>query len=483
MDLRIICFVLDRLVLAESAVLCVPLLMALAWGEASASAFLLTLFLAAVLGGVLAHCGKVKPEKLTAREGVAITGLGWALVTAVGMLPYLLGGYTSFLEGLFESISGFTGTGATVLEHLDSLLRSLLFWRSMTHWFGGLGIIVIFIALLPQSGQSTVYMYNAEATGPTKDRLVPHIKDMTAALFRIYLLLTVLCFFVYRLCGMDTVTAANHALSTIGAGGFSTYDDSARAFGSLWVEGWMSFFMVLAGVNFGLYYKVFRKGPGKLWKNTEFKAYLLILLLASAAIVWNLMDAMGYSPSAAVRYAVFQVTSLETTGFVSADYDQWPGFSKGVLLMLMMVGGCAGSTTSGLKVSRVVLLLKGSWNIVLSKASPRSVHVVRMNGHTVDPATIHRASAYFFLYISCITVFGLLMTADGLPLFDAMGISVSALGNIGPAFGIAGATCTYAALPVFTKCLLCLEMLLGRLEIYTLLVMLRPEFWRRRQPW
>lgn len=483
MNFRIVCYILGRLLMAEAIILLIPLFMAW-WGrEPSLTAFLLSLLAAAGIGGLLLWNGRVQVDQLTMREGIAITGLGWILAMALGMLPYVCGGYLGVLDALFESISGFTGTGATVMEQLADKPPSILFWRMMTHWFGGLGIIVIFIALLPQTGQSTVYMYNAETTGPTRERVLPRLRDMTKALFGIYLLFTFLAFWVYLFCGLTPMDALTHAMSTIGTGGFSTYDDNAMHFDSVPLEGWMTFFMILAGGNFGLYYRVWRKGPGVLRRNTEFKAYLAMEMMAMLLITLNLMDGMGLDPGQAFRYASFQVGSISTTGFVSADFDQWPGFSKGILLVLMICGGCAGSTAGGMKVSRMVLLVRNAWAIVHQKISPRRVVEVRMNGSKVDAEVLLRVGQFFFLYILFIVFWALLLTADGLSCFDAISISVTTMGSVGPAFGIAGATCTYAGLSVFAKSILCIAMLLGRLEMFTLLVMLSPDFWQKGSRW
>lgn len=483
MNFKIICFVLGRLVVAEACIMLIPLLMALYYQENNLITFVESLTACILLGGWLLKYGQTKASDLTMREGIAITGFGWVVATTLGMLPYLLGGYMNFLDALFESISGFTGTGATLFESLSVLPKSLLFWRMMTQWFGGLGIIVIFIALLPQSGQSTIYMYNAETTGPTRDRVLPRLRDMTKALFQMYLVFTLLACWIYMLCGLNLLDALSHAMSTIGGGGFSIYDDNAMHFNNAYLEGWMTFFMILAGGNFGLYYSICHKGIGVIRHNTEFKAYIGILIAAILLITINLAGAMGVSWGEAFRYASFQVGSLSTTGFVSADFDTWPGFSKGILMVLMICGGCAGSAAGGMKVSRVVLLVKNAWAIVHQKLSPRRVVEVHINGNKVSEDVILRAGQFFFLYMFFIAFWAFLLTADGIKVFDAIGISITTMGCVGPAFGIAGATCTYAELSDFAKSILCLAMLLGRLEMFTLLIMLTPDFWRKGNRW
>ena len=334
MDKRIIYYVLGRLVMAETITMLIPFAIALGNWESSVPGFAVALGLSASVGLVLQANGRKREKDLSMREGLAITGFGWALATSLGMLPYVCGGYLNALDAVFESISGFTGTGATVFNSLAGLPSSILFWRMMTHWFGGLGIIVIFIALLPQTGQSTVYMYNAETTGPTRERVLPRLRDMTKALFQMYMMFTVTAMVVYSFCGLSLYDAVTHAMSTIGTGGFSTYDDNAMHFDNIPLEGWMTFFMILAGGNFGLYYRIWHKGPGVIRHNSEFKAYIGIELAAMLLITGNLVSSMGVNPFEAFRYASFQVGSISTTGFVSADFDQWPGFSKGILLLL-----------------------------------------------------------------------------------------------------------------------------------------------------
>ena len=483
MDVRIVYYVLGRLVMAETVTMFIPFAMAIVNGENSIPGFAVAVGLSASVGLVLQSNGRQRHTDLSLREGIAITGFGWGLATSLGMLPYVCGGYLNALDALFESISGFTGTGATVFNTLEGLPQSILFWRMMTHWFGGLGIIVIFIALLPQTGQSTIYMYNAETTGPTDNRVLPRLRDMTKALFQMYMIFTLVATAVYMLCGLTLYEALTHAMSTIGAGGFSTYDESAMHFASPAFEWCMTFFMILAGGNFGLYYRIWQKGPGEIKRNSEFKAYLWILGIAVLLITLNLLVKMDFSLGASLRYAAFQVGSLSTTGFVSADFEQWPPFSKGIILLLMICGGCAGSTASGMKVVRVLLLLKNAWAVVHQKLSPRRVVEVRLNGSRVSEETLLRVGQFFFLYTFFIAFWALLLTLDGLTVFDAIGLSVSTMGNIGPAFGIAGATCTYAGLSVFSKSILCISMLLGRLELFTLLVMLTPDFWQKGNRW
>lgn len=482
MNIYTVNYILSRLSFAMAASLVIPLVLAIAANEPSRQAFMLSVLVSAFLGVGFRRYGK-PAEALTAREGIAITAFGWFTGTFLGMLPYLLGNYLGFLDALFESISGFTGTGATVFSSLGTLPYSILFWRMMTAWIGGLGIIVIFIALLPQSGASTIYMYNAEGGGPTMDRVMPRLRDMTIALFKIYLIFTAFTTGIFMLCGVDFSIAVTHAMSTIGTCGFSTYDDSTMHFHHLPFELWTALFMFLAGGSFSLYYRAWVKGPSVILRNTEFLTYLCIILVSILLIFLNLIVEMGLDFASAVRFAVFQVTSLSTTGFVSADFETWPTFSKLLLLILMMIGGCAGSTASGIKVARLILLVRNARTVILQKLNPHRVVDISLAGAHVDSAMLLRVGTFFFLYLAIIFVTAFLLTMDGLLPFDAIAVAVTTIGNIGPAFGIVSATSTYAPLSDFVKAVLCLSMLLGRLEIFTLLILLRPSFWRRTKRW
>lgn len=483
MDCRIIAQFIGKIALIQGAVLGIPLLLAWAYGEAMGIVFLEAIALNWVVGGFFWQYGRKRMRTLNLREGIAITGLGWLAATILAMFPYYLSGFLGPLDSLFESISGFTGTGATVITDIEVLPQSLLLWRSMTHWLGGLGILVIFVALLPESGQFWSSMYQAEMTGPTRERILPRLGVMTRVLFFMYMGATAVAGIIFILCGMEWLSAVNHALSTVSAGGFSTYNASAAHFESVAVECWMTFFMVLTGGNFNLYFQIYKKGWAPLRHNTEFKAYVSILVVCTLLISLNLLAAFPISLGEALRYGSFQVASIATTGLVSADFDQWPSFSKLLLLLLMMMGGCAGSTATGLKISRVLILCRTLWALVEKSLHPRMVLDVRMNGKQLSMVTIRQVFQFFFLYIAFIFIWALLLISDGVSVFDAFGISISTMGCIGPAFGITGATETYAGLSAFSKGILCVSMLLGRLEMLTFLVMLKKDFWTSKSAW
>ena len=418
-------------------------------------------------------------DDLSVREGIAITSLSWILVTFLGMLPYVFGGYLNILDGILECISGLSGTGATVITDIEVLPQSILVWRSLTHWLGGLGIIVIFIALFPQFGHGIVHMMDAESTGPTSDRMLPRVRQMAKALFTVYVILTTAATVALMACGLDFLTALEHAFSTIATGGFSPYNDSVAHFGSPIIEGVLALFMILSSANFSIYVAAWRKGIGVIFRDTEFRLYVALVLGAAALMSLNLIYGASYDPLEAVRETFFQAASISSsTGFVSADFDQWPSFSKGILLFLMFCGGCAGSTAGGLKVTRLMLLMKTMRSVVQQKLSPRSVVQVHSNGEDYNEEILYGVARFFVAYVILDILWTVLFIGDGVPTLDAIGLSVSTMGSCGPAFGTVGPTCTYAELPVFSKVIVCISMLLGRLEMFPVLALLMPSFWR-----
>ncbi len=484
MNLHLVAWLLGGLSFGISAFLLLPALLALGLGE-PALPFFAAGGLSAAAALLLRWWGGLPRVHLSIREGIAVTGLGWILAAFLGLLPYVFGGWLSALDALFESISGFTGTGASIIVSVESLPRSLLLWRSLTHWIGGFAIIVMFTALLPQLAHGSLFRHSAEGIGGLHgSRVLPRIRTMARMLLAVYALLTAAAGLVYLLCGMPPFAAASHALSTVSTGGFSIYDDSARYFDDPLIEGAMTFFMIAAGGNFWLYYLGWKKGLHLFTENTEFKAYLTLLLLAIVLIAANLVHDMGLGPADALRYASFQAASFaSTTGFVSSDFDNWPSFSRFCLLLLMFIGGCAGSTAGGLRVSRMLLLQRMMFSILWQKLHPQGVRQERLNGIALSEDALFNAGRFFFMYIMLNAFWVFLLTADTVPALDAIAVSISAMAGVGPVLELSGSAYTYATLPEASKFVVCLAMLFGRLEIFTLLVMLSPEFWHEKTGW
>lgn len=479
MDIRIILYVLGRISMALGMVLTLNAVVSIVCQDDGLLALAGAALVSFAVGMGMQRSRKGAIDDLSVREGIAITSLSWILVTFLGMLPYVFGGYLNILDGILECISGLSGTGATVITDIEVLPQSLLVWRSLTHWLGGLGIIVIFIALFPQFGHGIVHMMDAESTGPTSDRMLPRVRQMAKALFTVYVVLTTAATVALMACGLDFLTALEHAFSTIATGGFSPYNDSVAHFNSPLIEGVLALFMILSSANFSIYVAAWRKGIGVIFRDTEFRLYVALVLGASALMSLNLIYGASYDPLEAVRETFFQAASISSsTGFVSADFDQWPSFSKGILLFLMFCGGCAGSTAGGLKVTRLMLLMKTMRSVVQQKLSPRSVVQVHSNGEDYNEEILYGVARFFVAYVILDILWTVLFIGDGVPTLDAIGLSVSTMGSCGPAFGTVGPTCTYAELPVFSKVIVCISMLLGRLEMFPVLALLMPSFWR-----
>ena len=450
-----------------------------------AAAFLLAIFLCLAATFELERFGGLQgKDNVGIREGIAITGLGWLLISVLGLVPYFAGGWLNLLDSLIESFSGFSGTGATVINDVEILPRSILLWRSMTNWVGGLGIVVIFMAILPQFGRGGMYILKAETTGPTKDRQMPRIRDNAKALFTVYVTLTTICAICYFLCGLDTFTAINHAMTTIGTGGFGVYNGTVNEYGNNYLEWCMALFMLIASGSFAMYVVAFRKGAHVIFRNTEFRTYLTIIFVASLVIAADLIVEMNTSPLTAIRSAFFHATSLgSTTGFVAHDFDTYPPISKIFMTLLMFLGGCAGSTAGGLKVARIILLFKFVAQIVRQKLHPNLISQVKLSGRPIDEDIVHGAAKFFFAIVVMDISFAAVMMFDGIDFVHAISVSVSTMASVGPGFGLAGATSTYALLPSLSKLFACVFMFLSRLEVFTVLVLFSPSFWQKSKNW
>ncbi len=433
----------------------------------------------AALGTVLFLAVRVR-ETIGYREGFAMVTFGWVAATLFGALPFwMTGAIPGFADAFFESMSGFSTTGSSILSDIESLPRSLLFWRSLTHWLGGMGIMVLFVALLSQLGAGGMQVFRAEAPGPITEKIKPRISETAKILWLTYVILTVLETLLLRAAGLDWFDSLTHTFGTMATGGFSTRNLSVGAFDSPAVEWIIIIFMYAAGANFSLYYAALKnKSLKSFWNNEEFKLYTSVILGATL-IIW-LTLAGEHSFFRAVRLASFQVVSITTTtGFATDDYILWPGLAKGVLFLLMFVGGSAGSTGGGMKVSRYLVLLKHSGLQLKKFFHPRAVFSLKVGGKGYPEDIIISIFQFFFLYIFMVITGTMLMTGFGLDLKSALTAVLATLGNIGPGFGAVGPMENYAFLPDAAKYLLSFFMLVGRLEIFTVLVLFLPSFWRK----
>ncbi len=418
---------------------------------------------------------------LSHRDGIGIVTIGWVAAGLFGTLPYIFSGaIPDFTNAYFESLSGFTTTGASILEDVQSLPEGVLLWRSQTQWFGGMGIIVFSIAILPFLGVGGMQLYKAEIPSPVVDKLKPRISETAKTLWKVYLVITAMQVLFLMAGGMPTFDALCHAFCTLPTGGFSTKNTSVAHFNSAYFDAVFVFFMLIAGINFALHYKLIKGDPGIFGKDPECRVFLSMVAAFVLIISIDLYGSMFDSFARAFRYAVFQVSSIiTTTGFVTADYDQWPALSRQILLGCMFLGAMAGSTGGGMKTLRIVLLVKHSYQEIFRIIHPHAVTKVKLAGRPVPQEVLSSVWGFFSLYIGLFIVATLLMASLGLDMVSAFASVAASIGNIGPGLGMVGPVKNYMALPVAGKWVLVLCMLLGRLEIYTVLVLLTPEYWRK----
>lgn len=485
MNFPLVLGIIGRLLNAYTFAMGVPLIYAFLNKDSSLSAFIISIIITGFTGIILMQQQKPSQGKMGIREGFAIVAAAWVLTSLFGALPYWLAdAVPTYIDAVFETASGLTTTGASVINSVEILPPSILLWRSLTHWLGGMGIIVLFIVLLPNTGVGAVRLFNAEVPGPLSERVLPRIRDTAITLWKIYIVFTFVEVFLLMLAGMNLFDAINHSFATLATGGFSTKNTSIAYYDNLAIELIIIFFMILAGSNFGIYLTAWRKKSLKAFRDSEFILYLIIILSATLVIAASLWLMNGESLPYALRTSLFQVVSLiTTTGFATADFDQWPSMTKLVLLLLMFIGGSAGSTSGGMKVSRIMLLSKTAWAELKRVIHPRAVSNIKLGGKSVDPNTLNMVGVFFFLYIIIFAGASIIIAGTGLEPFDAMSAVAATIGNIGPGFGVVGPTTTFANISLFGKAVLTLCMLLGRLELFTLLILIRPEFWRSRKTW
>lgn len=442
--------------------------------------------LVCILFGILAFLfGRKAPKIIGKREGSVIVTLVWVIFSLAGMMPFWLSGsIPSFTDAFFETMSGFTTTGATILNDIESLSYGMLYWRSFTQWIGGLGIIVISLALLPVLGFSGVQLFGAESTGPTKEKIHPKITGTAKRLFFIYLWLTIAEFFLLKLGGMDWFDALCHSFSTISTGGFSTKQASIAYWDSPFIHYVIMVFMLFSGVNFVLYYFLFKRRWDKIKKNEELRYYMLLVLIFSIAVGISLID---FSHSInfrnielAFRESFFQVIAVMTsTGFATADYLQWKSFAWVILIFTMLIGASAGSTSGGLKIVRVVIVFKYCYYEFKRMVHPNAIIPITYSGEIVKSDVVTRILSFIILYFALIAVGVLVLTMSGVSFSDSASGVIACLGCIGPAFGSLGPMDNYHALAPFAKWFLSFLMLVGRLELFTILLLFTPVFWRK----
>ena len=482
MHFRIITRFVAILILFLGISMALPLLVSLIYEDGSTRALLISMLISFCVGSIffLLTRGKESPH-LNHRDGIAIVTLGWIMAGLFGTLPYLFSGYIpDFTNAYFESVSGFTTTGASILRNIESLPKGLLLWRSQTQWFGGMGIIVLSIAILPFLGVGGMQLYKAEIPSPVVDKLKPRISETAKTLWKVYLLLTVLETVLLLAGGMSIFDSVCHAFCTMPTGGFSTKNASIAQFGSPYYDGIIIIFMLFAGINFSLHYRLIKGNVRVFGKDPECRTFLLLVIIFVLIVTLNIYGSVYSSFTKAFRYAAFQVSSIiTTTGFVTADYDKWPALSKIILLLCMFLGAMAGSTGGGMKIMRVMLLIRHGYHEIFRIIHPHAVTTVKVGGKPVPANILSSIWGFFILYIGLFVVATLIMASMGLDMISALASVAASIGNIGPGLGIVGPVQNYLSIPIAGKWILIFCMLLGRLEIYTVIILLVPEYWRK----
>jgi len=477
---RVVLKVLGLLVFATASAMILPLAAAFYYGESEAVIFSACMVGGVLVGGGLALFGRGRHD-LSGRDGFLIVTFGWLVVALIGALPFVISGsIPDFTDAYFESMSGFTTTGASILTDIEAQPHSMLLWRSLVQWLGGMGIVVLSLAILPVLGIGGMQLFRAEAPGPTPDRLTPRIKETAKLLWGVYVLISAAEVLALVLTGLSPYDALCHTFTTMATGGFSTRNASVAAFGNPAAEIVITVFMFIAGANFSLHFSALRGRLGSYFRDDEFKTYLTVTVAASAIIFLSNLHLGEMAIGRNLRGSVFQVVSiLTTTGFGTEDYERWGHMAVYLLLVLMFIGGSAGSTGGGMKNVRFLIFLRHAFNELRKLLHPRGVYAIRFNHAAVAPEIVTNILGFILLMTIITTVATFLMTLVGLDLVSAFSSVAATLNNIGPGAGSVGPTDNYAHVPVIGKWVLIFCMLLGRLEIYTVLVLFAPEFWRR----
>jgi trk system potassium uptake protein TrkH len=482
MNVKSILYILGSFLFFLGLAMIFPLACALYYGEGDLKALALSMIITMMCGGILYF--SFKPDEditLNHREGFLIVTTVWVFAGFFGALPYLIHGVLpSFTDAFFESISGFTTTGATVITHIEAIPHGILFWRSLTQWLGGMGIIILSIAILPLLGVGGMQLYKAELPSPVKDKLTPRVTETARTLWIVYFIISTVEFIMLLFGGMDVFNALCHTFTTMATGGFSTSDASIAHFHSTYIDAVITLFMVIAGINFTLHYSVLVGNFKSFYKNSELRFYLGITMIAIIIVTFNLRSHIFEDIGSCIRYASFQVVSmLTTTGFTTDNFDQWPALSKTILLLLMFIGGSAGSTGGSIKCLRILLILKHSYMELYRLVHPHAVTAVKLGKKIVYPETMASIWGFFILYLAMTVAASIIMTALGLDMMTAFSSVAATIGNVGPGFGGVGAASTYSEIPMLGKWVLSFCMLAGRLEIYTVMILLIPEFWKK----
>lgn len=485
MNVKYVCRIISYTVLATSVFMIVPALLAVIDNQIKyAVIYASVIGMMLILGSVLLLAGKNYKPTYYAQEGFAATGISWIVMSLFGALPFrLTGEIPRYIDALFEIVSGFTTTGASILTDVEALSRCNLYWRSFSHWLGGMGVLVFLLAVVPaakKNAGSGIHLMRAESPGPVVGKFTPHLQQTAKILYILYIALTVLCVVFLLIGGMPLFESLCTAFGTAGTGGFGVYNSSIGGYSS-YIQGVVTVFMILFGVNFNIYFLLIMGQFKSVFKNGELRTYIGILLASMIMITVNIYHIYG-NVRESFHHAAFQVASImTTTGFATVDFEQWPAFSKSILLILMFIGASAGSTGGGLKVSRVIILGKNIFKTISNVLRPKKMRIVKMDGERVSEATCNNVNAYLAVYCVILLVSFLIISIDGYSIGTNFSAVTACFNNIGPGFELVGATGNYSHFSDLSKLVLLIDMLLGRLEIFPMLVLFSPDLWSRRR--
>lgn len=478
MNFKLVFRITGQTLLIEAAAMVLPMLVGLAYGE-DPTPFLLAIIFTSAAGGLLSLLRS--DTKLFAREGFFTVGLIWVLFGVFGALPFHFSGYfNSYVDCLFECISGFTTTGASILTAIEGLPYGILFWRSFTHWLGGMGVLVLTIALLPSLGARSAFLMQAESPGPVKSKLVPKTAQSSKILYSIYLALTVIQILCLKIAGMPLYDSVVTSFATAGTGGFAVRNLSIASYASPVFEVIIIIFMVLFSLNFTFYFLLLCGKWKQALKSDEIRFFICVVLISGLLISANIHGEYFQSWGDSLRHAFFQVASIvSTTGFTSTDFNLWPEFSRWILVLLMFIGACAGSTGGGIKCARILLLFKALRREINQIIHPRSVYIVKLDGQTTDEKTLRKTLLFFFAYLSILAVGILIVSIDNFPFTTTTTAVITCLSNVGPGLDLIGPAGNFSIFSDLSKLVLSLCMILGRIEIFPILVLFSQNAWKR----
>lgn len=480
MNFKMVLKSLGILLICEAIAIVPSLAVSGIYNDKGLQAFAYTIMILMAVGLPLMNL-KPHSRSIYTRDGFAIVAFGWILVSFFGSLPfYLSGAIPSLTDSFFEAVSGFTTTGASILTEIESLPKGILFWRSFTHWMGGMGVLVLTLAILPSVGAGTLQIMKAESPGPNPGKLVPRVGKTAKILYSIYFVITIVEIILLVISGMPLFDACIHTFGTVGTGGFSNMNSSVGEYNNVSAEIIITVFMLICGANFSLYYQVIKGNFKALLKDEEFIFYMGVVIISILLITIDLYGNIFNSVGESLRHSSFQVASIiTTTGYSTTDFDKWPVFSKMILFFLMFVGGCAGSTGGAIKNIRILLLIKTMKTELMQIIHPRAVYPVRFGGRTVDEKTLSEIKSFFFAYIFIFVAAVMVVSLDNFDIVTTFSSVAATLGNIGPGFAIVGPMGNFSQMSVLSKLVLSLAMLIGRLEIYPILLLTVPSFWKK----